>query len=117
MTWRSESCTSPISWSWGTAPEGSSTYLVVCTDPYENTNPDRGGDCNDIDVFNEKVNDLRNKSIRDRLVVGTSYRICITADNNPSIGRNRWNSCQIFKMENSYKIRFDKSSMKYVGKP
>ncbi len=106
-----------ISWEWGTSPQGSSTYLVICSDPDYNTNPDRGGDCNDIDVFNEKVNDLRNRSIRDRLVVGTRYRICITADNHPRIGKDRWNSCNVITMQSKYQIRYDKSSMNYVGKP
>jgi hypothetical protein len=65
----------------------------------------------------EKVNDLRSRGIRDRLVVGTEYRVCITADNHPSIGKDRWNSCRVIRMQSKYNITFDKSSMKYIGKP
>jgi hypothetical protein len=103
-----------VQWDFGKAPSGSSTYLVACTDPTHNYNPSRN-DCTEVDWSNNNVSDK--VSFTMPLREGVSLEVCLTADNNPSIGRGRWSSCKsVIPKSSSKRIMFHSSQFVFVGR-
>jgi hypothetical protein len=100
-----------VSWYFGRAPNGSSTYLIACdknggNDPFLN-------DCIDINAFNKDVSGRSNEVITN-LISGEEYRICLTADNNPRVGRGRWNTCYKGQVYSGLNLTIVQGEMKYI---